>query len=122
MDHRSKHENIAKIISQTTLENFLESLSAVEYNMCHLVQEAPKCLVPLEANFQLPNVFLKTKLNFKSEKLLTGDAIKANWNSEVSKISDFLEEIELEEYEMKVEKECNEKGIEELIRWRYGMN
>lgn len=122
MNYNTKHEKVAKIIARTTFENFIESLAAIEYNLCLPIQEPAKCLVPLEANFQLPNVFLKTKLNFKSDKILSNDAMKANWNTEIAKVCDFLENIELEVFEERKELMCDEKNLEELIKWRQGTN
>lgn len=122
MDYKSKHGNITKIISRTTFENFIESLAAIEYNLSIPIQEPSKCLVPLEANFQLPNIFLKTKLNFKSDKILNNDSMKANWNKEIDKIVEFLDGIELEVEEEDEEVDCLEKELEEMIRWRQGTN
>ena len=46
--------------------------------------------------------------------------MKANWNKEIDKIIDFLDNIDLEEINEREEPSCDEKLLEELIRWRQG--
>lgn len=116
MNLNQKHEKFTKIISYTTPENFLESLTAIEYNL-HQPAEESKSLAPNEANFQLPNVFLKTRNNFEIEKLLGKSNLEDNWNAKIDKAIEFLDRIELDQKEFEEPGVFDDKILETLIKY-----
>lgn len=118
MNYRQKHENFVKTIQYAVPENFLESLSAIEYNLLHPSSEATKCLVPKEANFQLPNIFLKTRNSFAVEKLFGKSRRDDNFNAELDKIIDVLDQIEFKQPANLKNLLFDEKILEILIKYR----
>lgn len=118
MSLRSKHEKIAKILSFTSLENFIENLSSIEYTLQSLTQEPQESIVPLEANFQIPNVFLKTKKSFKVEKLFLEKELSGEWNDQLDKAIEFFSGIELDIPETDEAHKLDERLLERLLRWR----
>lgn len=119
MNYRQKHEKLIQILSETSFENFLESLSAIEYNLFLNSNEDSKCIVPLKADFQLPNVFLKTRKNFKVEKIFSNLGLKANWNKEVDMALEILDTIDLNTDQDCRVVDTDEKLLEKMIKCRY---
>lgn len=119
MNFSQKHERLAKIISYTTPENFLESLSAIEYSLLLPSSEEVMSLVPNEANFQLPNIFLKTRNNFEVEKLFGKSRPDDNWNSKIDKLIGLIDQIELKQDHPSENGDFDEKTLEVLIKHRH---
>lgn len=117
MDYTQKHERIAKIISQTRLENLMESLSSIEYNL-HQPIKVSKSVVPLEANFQFPEMFLKTLNSFEVEKIFGKSDHKDNWNVNLNEMIDFLDNIEFSGEVENEPLEYDEKTLQTLIKNR----
>jgi len=62
MDYSSKINTINKELGSMTYDTLLERMEIIEYSIKSASGQGSKTvLVPREANFQLPNVFLKTK-------------------------------------------------------------
>lgn len=120
MSYTQRHDQITKIIEKTYPENLLESLSAIEYTLLHSTVEEGKALAPLEANFQLPNVFLRTRNSFDTERLFLNSRLENNWNAKLDRIIELLDQIEVEGAETQQEEPVDEKMLEKLIKWRSG--
>lgn len=120
MQERQKHEQIGRIVSQANPENFMESLSGIEYHLLQAPNEEQKSLVPTEANFQLPEIFLRIKNTFEIEKIFLKSRLENNWNHRLDKIIEKLNQIELEQPVTEKKSIFDEKVLETMIRWRYG--
>lgn len=120
MSLKGKHERIVKILSSTTLENFIESLSSIEYGLQSFSPEPQESIVPLEANFQIPNVFLKTKKSFKVEKLFLEKELGGEWNQQLDRAIEFFDSIELGTPETNEAHSFDVKLLERLLEWRNG--
>lgn len=120
MSLQAKHEKLQKEIASVSLDNFIEKLSSIEYLLQTSSTEPNKALVPQEPNFQLPNVFLKTKKLFKAENLFTDKSLIGNWNEQFDRIIKFIDNIkfDVEEKDLKIKNERN--LIDEMIAWRNG--
>ncbi|KAM0679871.1 hypothetical protein GINT2_002043 [Glugoides intestinalis] len=120
MSYTQRHDQITKIIEKIYPENLLESLSAIEYTLVHSTVEEGKALAPLEANFQLPNSFLRTRNSFDTERLFVNNNLENNWNSRLDRLIELLDDIEIEGTLMSQEEPIDEKMLEKLIKWRSG--
>jgi len=119
MNFQAKHSKILKGISSASLENFLECVSSVEYTLQTCNPDLQKAIVPLEANFQIPNILLKTKKCFKVENLFAEKNLSADWNDRLDYAICFIDNIELECEEESQDLELDIKLLENLIRWRF---
>lgn len=119
MNFKAKHEKIMKSLSNTNFENFIEKLSSIEYILETTSNTTEKALVPMEANFQLPNTFLKSRPNFKLENLFSNSNKENNWDEALDASIAFLDEIQ---FDMKIEKKSvtDVELLERMICWRNG--
>lgn len=120
MDFQAKHLKILKSIQMATLKNFLECLSSVEYTLETCNPALLKAIVPLEANFQLPNIFLKTKKAFKIENLFSDKNLAADWNDELATAILYIDNIELECSGNNKDPEVDILQLESMLKWRNG--
>lgn len=122
MNYRAKHEKFAKTISTLTKDTLIDNLSSLEYAMLLPAEEEPRFWVPREANFQLPNVFLRTKIDPQAEKLLTQPGQNVDWKDNIDRLVGHLDDIQLEDEEGEESEEApeDEELLEALIKMRYG--
>lgn len=120
MSLKEKHERIVKALSLTSLENFIESLSSIEYTLQSITSEPQRSVAPLEANFQIPNVFLKTKKSFKVEKLFLDGEAGGEWNESLDGAIEFLDGIKLCVTESNEADVPDGKLLEKMLMWRNG--
>lgn len=121
MNYKNSHGKIVKCLESLTIQNCIENLSSLEYIMQNEVQDSQVALVPQEANFQLPNIFLKTKMNPKAEKLFSENKAFLDWDDSLEKAINFLLEIEIQMVsDSQNENIHDEKILEALIRSRFG--
>lgn len=119
MNYTQKHDKLARTIYYTTPENFLDSLSSIEYSLLLPPAETAKSLVPNEPNFQLPNVFLKTRSNFLVEKLFRRNRPEDDFSEEIGRLLKILDEIEVEQATPQEGNPFDEKVLEILIKYRH---
>jgi len=119
MSFKQKHEKFARTIHYTIPENFLDSLSTMEYALLLSSSETPKCLVPNEANFQLPNIFLKTRSSSAVEKLFSKSRCEDNFNAELDAMIEFIDQIEFDRPPQPESNPLDEKTLEILIKHRH---
>ncbi|KAI4292519.1 hypothetical protein PAPHI01_1793 [Pancytospora philotis] len=121
MNYRIKHEKFAQSIAGAAKETLVDSLAAIEYCLQTQNGDELKFLVPREANFQLPNVFLRTRMDPGAEKLLAQHACRADWDSSIDALVEQLDEIEFEDGAPEdSEIEGREELLESLIRVHSG--
>ena len=98
MNYKGKHEKFIQILSSATKETLIERLSSLEYNLqLPTNDEEPQSYVPLEPNFQLPNVFLKTLRNNRVEKLFAENRdAGVDWDESIARAIEYLDELEFE--------------------------
>ena len=113
---RIKHERIAQCIDGAPMETFIEHLLALESILHVPAATMGDALVPAEANFQLPNVFLRTKANPKVERILEQRTPAVDMTAHINKVCDLLDELEWES----VGRAEADKDLEALIRLRTG--
>lgn len=118
---KNKHSKILKILNSLTPPSLMEGLSHMEYILLNDPETQGLGLVPQEANFQLPNIFLKSKINSKVEKLLKETKKSLGWDSSLDAAIDFLGEVEVvDALEEDLNPEFSEEVLEELLKARHG--
>jgi len=94
--YRAQHEKFIKLIAGTTAEKLVETLSGLEHSLPPGIEEEGAVLVPLEANFQLPNVFLNTRRINRVEKLFAGHGRSVGQSRAAEQVVAWLDEIQFE--------------------------
>lgn len=120
MNLKAKDEKILKTLAPVKPEKFLECLSVVEYNLQTTPIETSRIIAPQEANFQLPNVFLKTRTVFKAEGILSNNEFSANWNDKLDQAIKFLDSIDLSPIDESKTEDLDSKILESLLCYRNG--
>ncbi|AFN83293.1 hypothetical protein EROM_070420 [Encephalitozoon romaleae SJ-2008] len=98
----------------TPLENSFQS---------EAINDEEICIVPCEANFQLPNIFLKTGLNPEYQKLIDTSGCSEDWNDIIEEAIEALEEIDLSSINHNImTKKClvDQDTLNRLVFERYG--
>lgn len=98
MNIKSKYNKVMKVLTIrqndlwlvprliTPLENSFQS---------EAINDEEICIVPREANFQLPNIFLRTGVNPEYQKLIDTSGCNEDWNDIIEETIEALEEIDL---------------------------
>ncbi|KAH9411920.1 hypothetical protein HK407_02g03650 [Ordospora pajunii] len=98
MNMKSKYSKVIKTLSicQEDIWSALKMLAPLE-NSFHTetVNDEEACIVPNEANFQLPNVFLRTAPNPGYQKLVNCSVDAVEWNKTVDEVAEMFEEMEI---------------------------
>lgn len=119
--YKNKHYKILKGVEKMNIQNFIEELSSIEYVLQNKIVEADAILVPQEANFQLPNTFLKTKIGNKVQSLFKDSPAAPDRDNNIDDAIEFLNEIEIQDIQEINENECfNMQILEKLVRARFG--
>ncbi|ORD94698.1 hypothetical protein ECANGB1_131 [Enterospora canceri] len=77
MTKKQLHEKLSSLLDNIEYSNMLDSFTTIIYNLQQEDKNDGKLLIPLEANFQLPNQFLGVKTNMAAERFLS-EANKLN--------------------------------------------
>ncbi|KAF7682946.1 hypothetical protein TCON_1841 [Astathelohania contejeani] len=128
MDLKNKLEKMEKILNFHFVDtpNFLDRLNALNTYLVSDLNDHTEALAPNEPNFQLPNVFLRTKKVAEFGKInqkLRHIEDAEGWNEIVDKYIKRFEDFEFYEPEFSDEKNDEELGsdmVNELIKIRYG--
>jgi hypothetical protein len=117
MNYRRKHEKFIQVLSSASKETLIERLSSLEHNLqTPAGEEAPQSYVPLEPNFQLPNVFLKTLANNRVEKLFAeNQGSTEGWNEQIDAAIEYLDELQFEGPESSGEGDPYESDVLEML-------
>lgn len=85
------------------------------------VEKEDLCYVPMEPNFQIPNVFLKTALNTACKKFITENTELNDYTDQISLIIEELDSFSFldEKNEQKEIVSCDQNILDELILKRY---
>ena len=103
------------------MENFLEKLNSLQLMTDLSIEEKATALIPQEANFQLPNIFLKSKINNKLENIFYQSKPLPDYSTSVDYAIDYLNEIIIEDVpDSNLEQEYDEKLLEQMVRMRFG--
>lgn len=126
MNIKNKYEKTIKalLISQKDMWNLQEHISPLEISFqTEPITEQEVCIAPNEPNFQLPNVFLKSKKNPLCQKLIDTNASTTQWNKTLDEILALLDEIDFvnETTQIKSDKiTVDSKILENILKIRYG--
>lgn len=121
MNYKSKHEKFIRFLAGMSKETFIEGLSSLEYNLQMPVNEELRSFVPLEPNFQIPNVFLKIQRNNKVEKMFAANNCTVNWDAQIDAAIEYLDDIQFDSGEMAdAQPVHNDEILEILIKARFG--
>lgn len=117
--YKAQHEKFIKIVAGATPERLIEALSGAENRLPPIDENV--VLVPLEANFQLPNVFLNTRRINKVEKLFAEHGHAAPRSRAAERIIGWLDEIQFEyEEEREVNLEEDAQILSAILKHRIG--
>ncbi|KAI5149064.1 hypothetical protein ENBRE01_0674 [Enteropsectra breve] len=121
MEREKRHKKFERVLKATALQNFQKSVKFV----CNIAKQ-PACrqdtiCTANEANFQLPNVFLRTKENFKLETVFANNNEPVDWIDNVKELIDFINEIQFNAppRERKFSKEKQDKILTALLEFQY---
>ena len=119
MNYKSKHSRLIRAVEGVNIKNCIEELAALEHILQAKTEEDNTVLMPLEANFQLPNVFLKTKINNKVQRLFDSCPSSPQNDLSLEEVIEFLSDIEI--YDVpNIQIGCFDESIlEDLIRFRF---
>lgn len=123
MSIKSKIDKLNRIISsQKSTEQFIENLKPLELYFTDSVDnDSEQCIYPNEPNFQIPNVFLKTKKSSELKKFIKTNNGSADFSVAIDQILDDLENFDLVESQSTEEKEkVDEEVLQFLINNRKG--
>lgn len=126
MNIKAKYNKVIKVLAirQSELWNITRLILPLENSFkTEELTEDEVCIVPTEPNFQLPNVFLRTKKNPSYQKFIDANRSNVEWNQTVDEIVETLDEIDLGSPggDVKTNKCSIDQGILEVVlRRRYG--
>ncbi|KAI5168598.1 hypothetical protein PAEPH01_0264 [Pancytospora epiphaga] len=119
-NYKALHEKFIKITTGVTPERFIEVISRIENRLSITSELENIAIVPLEANFQLPNVFLNTRRINKVEKLFSDHGSDENQREKIDQIIGWLDNIQFEyEEEQRVSPEGDKHILSALLKYRY---
>jgi hypothetical protein len=131
MDIESKYEKMENILNIKFHElfEFPEKVSALDlYTQMNEIDKIV-AFVPAEANFQIPNVFLRTKKVPECEQFLKGNStslddrdLLVSWNTKIDECLNILETFEISEWSAGPENEIvkfDEKNVEKMLKDRF---
>ncbi|CAD25579.1 hypothetical protein [Encephalitozoon cuniculi GB-M1] len=98
MNIKSKYGKVIKALSirQSDLWLVPRLMTPLENSFqTEAIDDEEVCIVPKEANFQLPNVFLRTGQNPEYQKLVDGGMPSSDWDDVIEETIEMLEEIDL---------------------------
>lgn len=121
MNIESKLEKLINIMQTENIDRIPEILKTLETYYNTPVTDVLCAIVPKQANFQLPNIFLRTKMMPECEKFLSkhnGNASKIKF-MEIMKILEGVE-IESEDFSSAGDlNECDMEFVRKCIDERY---
>lgn len=126
MSIRARYEKIAKALGvrQQDLWHITRQILPLENSFqTEPIADEEVCVVPAEPNFQLPNVFLRTKKNPACQKLVDSSRSDVEWNQTLDATLEALEEIDISagREEFKSTKCAVDPGVlSEMVWRRYG--
>lgn len=122
MEFKKKLEKINKLLSFTNKNNFIEQLNNLEYNF-NFEDNSNLAYIPLEANFQLPNTFLKSAISNSVKHLFESEnSFQTNWNKQIDMAIEYFDFIEFDtEITDENEDENNSQMLKDLINERFNI-
>lgn len=107
MSIKSKMDKLNRIISsQKSTDQFVENMKPLELYFTDSVDnDSEQCIYPNEPNFQIPNIFLKTKMSSELKKFIKTNNGNSDFSTAIDKILDDLESFELSDSQNAEEKE-----------------
>lgn len=118
----NKHTNVLKTLLSANLDNFIESLSSIEYTLQTSQVQSNISLAPVVANFQIPNLLLKTKNTFKTEKVFSDKNSNIVSNINLQKVMSFIDNIEFEACLDKKNIIYDEELLKSLLKFHNGIS
>ncbi|KAF9764364.1 hypothetical protein NGRA_0620 [Nosema granulosis] len=117
MSIKSKMDKLNRIItSQTSTKHFIENMKPLEIYFTESDDNnVDQCFYPNEPNFQIPNVFLRTKTSSEIKKFIKSNNGKSDFSSSIDQILDDLESFDLIEEREEQDKERIEDEILNLL-------
>ncbi|KAG5858626.1 DUF5100 domain-containing protein [Encephalitozoon hellem] len=98
MNIKSKYNKVMKALTIRQRDLWLvpRLITPLENSFqAEAINDEEVCIVPKEANFQLPNVFLSTGQNPEHQKLIGAVRGSEDWNDIIEEAIEALEEIDL---------------------------
>ncbi|ADM11805.1 uncharacterized protein Eint_070410 [Encephalitozoon intestinalis ATCC 50506] len=126
MNIKSKYDKVVKALSirQVDLWAVPKLMTPLENSFqTEAIGDEEICIVPKEANFQLPNIFLRTRLNPECQKLIDSSKSSENWNDIIEGVIEMLEEADLTTGEHSpTTRKCpvDQDTLNKLVFERYG--
>lgn len=122
MEFKKKLEKINKLLSFTNKNNFIEQLNNLEYNF-NFEDNSNLAYIPLEANFQLPNTFLKSAISNSVKHLFESEnSFQTNWNKQIDMAIEYFDFIEFDtEITDENEDENYSQMLKDLINERFNI-
>ncbi len=125
MNMKSKYNKVIKTLSicQEDIWSALKMIVPLEKSFhTETVDDEEVCVVPNEANFQLPNVFLRTAPNPGYQKLINCNVNAVEWNKVVDEVLEMFEEMEIVSVPELLAQRCpiQQDVLKRMVSERYG--
>jgi hypothetical protein len=125
MGIRGRYDKLIKSLSAPQQEVWGFTKHMISYEMSFQadpVDDEEVCIAPGEPNFQLPNVFLRSRKSAGCQRFIDANKSAVNWNESIEAVLNAFDEMDfgrapgVRTRKMPV----NEEVLESLIRRRYG--
>lgn len=126
MNIKAKYNKAVKALTmhQSELWNTVKMMLPLENSFqTEGVSDEEMCIVPTEPNFQLPNVFLRTRKSPGCQKVIDNNRSDVEWNQTIDGVVEFFEGIDLPGMVDGADvRKCviDRKVLGEMLRRRYG--
>ncbi|EOB14454.1 hypothetical protein NBO_27g0011 [Nosema bombycis CQ1] len=122
MSLKARIEKINRIITaQKSTTDIIENLKPLEHLITEgLDNDQESCLYPNEPNFQLPNVFLKTKISSELKNYIKSNDGVSNFTTSIDLVLDKLESFELFETEINLKDTIEDEVLNFIVANREG--
>jgi hypothetical protein len=125
MGIESRYDKLIKSLSihQPDVWDLTKHITSYEMSFqTDAINDEEVCIVPSEPDFQLPNVFLRSRKSVECQRFIDANRSTTNWNESIEVILSAFDEMDfsgapgIHARRMMV----NEEVLEKLIRKRYG--